>query len=106
MSIEAVTDDNFEKNVVNSSIPVLVDFWAPWCGPCRMIAPVMEEIATEFSEKLTVVKMNIDENPITPSKFQIRSIPTMLLFKNGKAVSTQIGAIPKSKLVDWIKTEI
>lgn len=106
MSVEAVTDDNFEKDVVQSATPVLVDFWAPWCGPCRMIAPVMEEISTELSGQLKVVKMNIDENPITPSKFQIRSIPTMLLFKDGKAIATQIGAVPKSKLIDWIKAEI
>jgi len=106
MSVEAVTDDNFEKDVVKNTTPTLVDFWAPWCGPCRMIAPVMEELSTEFSGKLKVVKMNIDENPITPSKFQIRSIPTILLFKDGKAVATQIGAVPKSKLVDWIKAAI
>ncbi|HDR1596904.1 TPA: thioredoxin, partial [Pasteurella multocida] len=88
------TDATFTADVVNSDVPVLLDFWAPWCGPCRMISPILDEIAAEFSGKVKVVKINIDENQATPAQLGVRSIPTLVLFKNGKAVATQVGALP------------
>jgi thioredoxin 1 len=97
-----VTDASFETDVLNSGAPVLVDFWAEWCGPCRAIAPALEELGTEYAGKLQVVKVNIDENPLTPSKFGVRGIPTLILFKDGKPAATQVGAAPKSALKAWI----
>jgi thioredoxin 1 len=98
----AVSDDTFESEVLNASQPIVVDFWAEWCPPCRMIAPVLEEIATELAGKIKIVKMNVDENPRTPSDFNIRSIPTLLIFNNGKVASQKVGAHPKSQLMAWI----
>jgi len=97
------TDANFSKEVLQSSLPVLVDVWAPWCGPCRMIAPFVEEIAGEFAGQLKVVKLNSDENQITPSQYHIQGIPTLLFFKNGQLVDQLVGAVPKQHIVGKIK---
>ncbi len=101
---KAVTDSSFESDVINSQTPVIVDFWAEWCGPCKQIAPALEELATEMADKLIVAKINIDENPSTPSKFGVRGIPTLMLFKDGQVAATKIGALPKSKLVEWVNS--
>ena len=98
----AVTDETFEIDVLKAEGPVLVDFWAEWCGPCRMIAPALEEIGAENQGKLVVAKINIDENPLTPTKYGVRGIPTMLVFKNGEVVSQKVGAAPKSALKAWV----
>ena len=99
-----VSDGSFEKDVLRADGPVLVDFWAEWCGPCKMIAPFLDDLATEMEGRLTVAKVNIDENPQTPQKYGIRGIPTMLLFKNGQVAATKIGASPKSKLYEWVES--
>lgn len=104
--IHYVTDDTFEQEVLHSPTPVLVDYWAEWCGPCKMIAPILDEVAKEYSGKLKVVKLNIDENPMAPTRYGVRSIPTLLLFKNGQVAATKIGAEPKQKLVSWINTVV
>ncbi len=98
-----VNDTNFEAEVLKNEIPVLVDFWAPWCGPCRAIAPIIEELAQEYDGKVKIVKMNVDENPNTPSKYGIRAIPTLILFKNGEVVSQITGAVAKSNLKTMIE---
>ena len=102
---ENITDKNFEEKVLKSSKLVLVDFWAPWCGPCKSLAPVIDEVATEIAE-VSVLKCNIDENPESPSKYQVRSIPTLTLFKDGKVIDTKVGAISKGALKDWINENI
>jgi thioredoxin 1 len=104
MTTTHVTDASFDKDVLKSESPVLVDFWAEWCGPCRMIAPALEEIAKELGGKLTIAKVNIDENPTTPTKYNVRGIPTLILFKNGQIAGTKVGALPKSKLVEWVNS--
>ena len=101
-----INDADFESVVVNSDIPVLLDFWAPWCGPCKMIAPVLDELAPEFAGKVKIVKMNVDDNQATPAQFGVRSIPTLLLIKNGQVVATQVGALPKTQLANFIKQHI
>ena len=97
-----VSDDSFEKEVLQSDHAVLVDYWAEWCGPCKMIAPVLEEVASEYSDKLTVAKLNIDDNPNTPPKYGIRGIPTLMLFKGGNVEATKVGAVSKSQLTAFL----
>jgi thioredoxin len=101
-----VGDDDFEASVLKSDRPVLVDFWAEWCGPCKMIAPALEEIAGDMAGKLTVAKLNIDDNPHTPSKYGVKGIPTLIIFKNGQVAATKIGALPKSQLLQWLESVI
>jgi thioredoxin 1 len=101
-----VTDNSFETDVLKAAGPVLVDFWAEWCGPCKMIGPILEEIAGEMQGQLTVAKMDLEENPMTPTKYGVRSIPTLILFKNGKPHATKIGAMPKQALQAWLKEQI
>ena len=101
-----VTDDTFEQEVINSSNPVLVDYWAEWCGPCKMIAPILEEIASEYTGKVKVAKLNIDENPQTPPRYGIRGIPTLMLFKDGNVEATKVGALSKSQLTAFLDSNI
>ena len=104
MKPTAVTDSSFDKDVLHAEGPVLVDFWAEWCGPCKMIAPFLEDLAADKAGKLSIAKVNIDENPQSPMKYGIRSIPTMILFKAGQVAATKIGAMPKSKLYEWVNS--
>ena len=101
-----VTDDTFELDVLQADGPVLVDFWAEWCGPCKQIAPSLDEISEELNGKMSLAKVNIDENPETPSKYGVRGIPTLMLFKDGEVASTKVGALPKSKLKEWVESVI
>jgi len=105
-SIIAVSDDSFEKDVMNAELPVLVDFWAEWCGPCKMIAPILDDIAKTYEGRLKVAKINIDENAATPQKFGVRGIPTLMLFKNGELESTKVGAISKSQLTAFLDSHL
>ena len=104
MKPNKVTDSSFDADVLKAPGPVLVEFWAEWCGPCKMIAPFLDDIAAEMGGKVTVAKLNIDENPQTPSKYGVHGIPTLMLFKNGQVAATKIGALPKSKLVEWVQS--
>jgi len=105
-NVKEIKDADFENVVLKSTKPVLVDFWAAWCGPCRMLAPIIEELANEYSDKIDFVKINVDDNPLTPQKYGIRGIPTLILFKDGQAVNTTVGALPKSKIEEMIKKYI
>jgi thioredoxin 1 len=106
MATKAITDESFASDVLGASGPVLVDFWAEWCGPCKMIGPSLEEISDEMGERVTIAKLNIDENPDSPTKYGVRGIPTMILFKDGVAAATKVGAAPKSQIKGWIEEEL
>jgi thioredoxin 1 len=101
-----VTDDSFEDNVLKAELPVLVDYWAEWCGPCKMIAPILDEISSNYAGKMSIAKLNIDENPDTPPKYGIRGIPTLMLFKNGNVQATKVGALSKSQLTAFIDSNL
>ena len=101
-----VSDASFQNDVLNSPKPVVVDFWAEWCGPCRMIAPALEELAAEFGERVTVAKINIDESPQTPTRYGVRGVPTLMIFHKGQVAATKVGALPKSKIKEWIEASI
>lgn len=103
---QAVTDTNFEAEVLNSNEPVVVDFWAEWCGPCKMLSPIVDEIANDMKGRVKVVKVNIDENPHTPTKYGVRGIPTLMVFKGGNLAATKVGAMPKAQLTQWIEGQI
>ena len=106
MATVAVTDETFDAEVRNSDIPVVVDFWAEWCGPCKMIGPALEELSEEFAGKVKIAKVNVDENPNSPAQMGVRGIPALFLFKDGEVVSNKTGAAPKAALSDWIKSSI
>ena len=101
-----VSDSSFDQDVINASGAVLVDFWAEWCGPCKQIAPALEEISAEMGDKLTIAKVNIDDNPETPGKYGVRGIPTLILFKDGEVADTKVGALPKSQLQAWVEQHL
>ena len=102
MSTYTITDSNFDEEIKNTQIPILVDFWAEWCGPCKQIGPILEDIGEAKKDKLKILKLNVDENPLTPQKFGVRGIPTLMLFKDGKLVDTKVGSLPKNMLESWL----
>jgi thioredoxin 1 len=106
MATKTITDDSFSADVLESQGVVLVDYWAEWCGPCKQIAPALDEISEEMADTVTVAKLNIDENPNTPGSYGVRGIPTMMLFKDGEIAATKVGAMPKNKIVEWINESI
>lgn len=106
MSSKHVSDQEFDTTVLGSKEPILVDFWAEWCGPCKQISPILDEIAGEMAGKLTIAKVNIDQNPEAPQKYGVRGIPTMILFKDGKPVATKVGSMPKSAIVEWLNSVV
>lgn len=106
MATKAITDESFEQDVLKADGPVLVDFWAEWCGPCKMIGPALEEISDELGEQVTITKLNIDDSPDAPGKYGVRGIPTMILFNNGQPVETKVGAAPKSQLKSWLEESL
>lgn len=106
MATKAITDASFSDDVLKADGPVLVDFWAEWCGPCKMIGPALEEMSDEMSDKVTIAKLNIDDSPEVPGKYGVRGIPTMILFNNGEVVETKVGAAPKSQLKEWLEAAL
>jgi len=106
MTTVKVSDDDFESSVLEAGQPVLVDFWAEWCGPCKMIAPALEEIAADMGAKIKVAKINIDDNPQTPAKYGVRGIPTLMIFKDGQVAATKVGALAKSQLEQWVESVV
>jgi len=106
MSTYTITDSNFDEEIKNSQVPILVDFWAEWCGPCKQIGPILEDIGQTKKDKLKILKLNIDENPQTPQKFGVRGIPTLMLFKDGKLVDTKVGSLPKNMLESWLDANL
>ncbi len=102
----ATSDASFESEVLQSSEPVLVDFWAEWCGPCKMLSPIVDEVSTDLQGRVKVVKVNIDENPHTPTKYGVRGIPTLMLFKGGSLAATKVGALPKAQLMQWVESQL
>ena len=106
MATKAITDESFENDVLKADGPVLVDFWAEWCGPCKMIGPALEEISDEMGEQVTIAKLNIDDSPDAPAKYGVRGIPTMILFNGGEPVETKVGAAPKSQLKSWLEESL
>ena len=106
MATKSVGDSDFASEVLNAGGPVVVDFWAEWCGPCKMIGPSLEELSDELAGKVTITKLNIDDHPDTPGKYGVRGIPTMILFKDGEVVDTKVGAAPKAQIKDWIESAL
>ena len=106
MATYSTTDENFEKDISEPNFLVLVDFWAEWCGPCKQVGPILEEIANEYESKIKILKINIDENPQTPQKYGVRGIPTLMLFKNGNLADSKVGSLPKSALEAWLTTNL
>lgn len=106
MPLKAVDDSNFEAEVINSDIPVLVDFWADWCGPCKTLLPIVEEVADELGDKVKIVKVNIVDAPESPTKYGLRGVPTLMLFKGGKVIDTRVTGMPKSQIIDWLADKI
>ena len=106
MSTHTITDSNFDEKINNSQLPILVDFWAEWCGPCKQIGPILEEIGEAKKDKLKIFKLNIDENPNIPQQYGVRGIPTLMLFNNGKLIDTKVGNLPKSSLNEWIDSSL
>ena len=103
MAIDTITDDDFDTTIADSGVPVVVDFWAEWCGPCKQMAPHLEAVAEELGEDVKFVKLNVEENPMAPSKHGIRGLPTLMIFKDGKVAATQIGAMSKQRIAEWVK---
>jgi thioredoxin 1 len=101
-----INDNNFEQEILNSKSPVLVDFWAPWCGPCKQLGPIIDELSKDMDGKVKVYKCNIDENPEAPSKYAVRGIPTLMIFKDGKLINSKVGSVPKSALYEWVRENI
>jgi len=106
MSINPTTDSKFDQDISSSNSAVIIDFWAKWCGPCKQIGPILEEISEEKKDKLKILKLNIDENPVTPQKYGVRGIPTLMLFKDGNLIDTKVGSLPKSALIVWIDSHL
>lgn len=106
MPTKNTQDTTFNKDILNSSVPIIVDFWAEWCGPCKQIGPILDEISDEKKDDVKILKLNIDENPQIPQKYGVRGIPTLMLFKDGNLVDTKVGSMPKSSLIDWIDSHL